>query len=110
MADDISFLEWVLGGLGTVTTGVGAYLMNTTNNLSQSIAAYKTHVSEKYVSKEDFLQASSTFTKNFDRLEKRIEDGNRANLDSNASILSKIDSNQNTIITMISNIRDVKGN
>lgn len=102
-ADDITLLEWLFGGLATAFGGAFIYLNTSTSKTSEELAKHKTTVAEKYLTKDDFVLASNGFTKNFERLEGRIESGNRANLESNEKIRSEISAGQNTIVNMISN-------
>lgn len=102
MTDNDSLYQWLLGGSGATMLGGFFYLMSNLGKTDDELAAHKTLVAEKYLTKEDFTIASNGFTKNFDRIEKRLDDGNKANLESNEKIRAEMSLGQSTIMTMLS--------
>lgn len=102
MADD-TFYQWILGGMGLAFSGGFLYLMNSIGKTSDDLAAHKTSVAENYLSKGDFNLVIKNINDNSLRLERRLEDGNKANLDSNEKIRAEMSLGQSTIMTMISN-------
>lgn len=105
MVDEVSTIEWVIGGacvLGVLATGYLMNLLGKTNtdveSVNKDLAAHKTHVAEKYLTKDEFSETAK-------RLEGRIESGNRANLESNEKIRTEMNANQGTLINLIANIK-----
>lgn len=105
MTDDIAMLEWVLGGEGIIALAAFGYIMNIANKnsaeievTSKELSTHKTHVAEKYLTKDEFSETAR-------RLEGRIESGNKANLESNEKIRSEMNTNQGTLISLLANIK-----
>lgn len=96
MADNDTLYQWLFGGIGVTMLGGFSYLMTSIGKTSDDLATHKTLVAEKYLTKDDHNIA-------LQRLEKQIDDGNKANLSSNEKIRAEVSQAQNTIVNMISN-------
>lgn len=110
MTEEITTLEWALGGAGVVALGAYGYLMGTLNKLGDNIsnteaelAAHKTLVAKEYLPRVEFNDGMAIIREDIKRVEKRTEDGNKANLDSNERIRGEMSQGYNTLATMISN-------
>lgn len=110
MADNETLYQWLCGGYGAAMLGGFSYLMSAIGKTTDAVdktnadlSAHKTLVAEKYLTKDDFNSGISTVREDVKRVERRMEDGNKANLDSNEKIRSEQNVGYNTLATMISN-------
>lgn len=103
MAENDSLYQWILGGGAAAMVGGFLYLLNATGKTSDDLALHKTLVAEKYLTKEEFNNGVTVLRDDIKRVEKRTDDGNKANLDSNEKIRTEMSMGQSTIVTMLSN-------
>ncbi len=100
MADE-NIYQWLLGG-GALAMGAGfIYLLNKTGQNSDDLAAHKTLIAEKYLTKDDYTLSIAGVNKNIDRIELALRDGNKANLESNEKIRSEVSQSTANIINIM---------
>ena len=103
MTEEITILEWVIGGISIAYAGGYTYLMAQTSKISDDLGAHKTLVAGFYLPRTEFNDGMTLIRDDIKRVETAQKDGNKANLDSNERIRGEVSQGYNTLATMISN-------